>query len=65
LKVWQVRLVDAAAGPPSPGELAGTMVGTGSNPIELVEVQPEGKARQEATAWVRGARLEPGERLGA
>lgn len=48
----------------APGELAGPLVGTGSGRLELIEVQPEGKGRQSAADWARGARLEPGERLG-
>ena len=41
----------------------GVLVGTGEGTLELVEVQPEGKDRQPASAWANGARLEPGERL--
>ena len=40
-------------------------VGTGGGgSLALVEVQPEGKARQPAAAWRHGARLQPGDRLG-
>jgi methionyl-tRNA formyltransferase len=40
-------------------------VGTGGGgALALVEVQPEGKAPQPATAWRNGARLQPGDRLG-
>lgn len=65
LKVLRSRLV----GPEQSGELAsgmveGTKVGTGDGALELVEVQPEGKAVQPATAWHNGARPAPGERLG-
>ncbi len=52
---------------PIPGELIATdgkvLVGTGSTPVALGEVQPAGKKRMPADAWLRGARLEPGERL--
>ena len=48
-----------------PGELAGTKVATAKGALELVEVQPEGRAPQGAEAWLRGARLQPGERLGS
>ena len=52
----------------APGEPArrpdGVLVGTGEGTLELLEVQPEGRGRQPATAWANGARLEPGERLG-
>jgi methionyl-tRNA formyltransferase len=64
LKVLRSRLgVDAR--PLAPGELDGTVVGTGEGRLELVTVQPEGKGPQPAAAWRNGARPEPGERLGA
>jgi methionyl-tRNA formyltransferase len=67
LKVWRTRVLPAdAAAPASPGELVGTTVGTGDGRLELVEVQPEGRARQAAADWSRGLRPPPsGERLGA
>ncbi len=46
------------------GELDGVLVGTGDGVLELVEVQPEGRAATPAKAWVNGARPQPGERLG-
>jgi methionyl-tRNA formyltransferase len=51
---------------PAPGVLdpASLVVATGDGGLELVEVQPEGKAVQAAAAWRNGARLGPGERLG-
>jgi methionyl-tRNA formyltransferase len=49
------------AGALGSGELRGVLVGPG---LELVEVQPEGKRALAASAWVHGARPEPGERLG-
>ncbi|MEZ5141855.1 MAG: methionyl-tRNA formyltransferase [Acidimicrobiales bacterium] len=70
LKVWRTTLVDGGAGAgvagsnPAPGELDGLVVGTADGTLELVEVQPEGKGRQEAAAWRNGARPAPGERLG-
>jgi methionyl-tRNA formyltransferase len=73
LKVWRTRLVDASAvlpgGQPGgaglrPGELVGTAVVTGRGLLELVEVQPEGRARIDARSWRNGARPRPGERLG-
>jgi methionyl-tRNA formyltransferase len=48
----------------SPGEVSGALVGTADGALELVVVQPEGKPAMDATAWARGARLVPGERLG-
>jgi methionyl-tRNA formyltransferase len=47
-----------------PGELDGTIVGTGSGALELLVVQPEGKGPQVASAWRNGARPTAGERLG-
>lgn len=70
LKVWRTARVGPApdAERPgqvlAPGELDGLVVGTGAGALELVEVQPEGRARQDAAAWRNGARPQPGERLG-
>jgi methionyl-tRNA formyltransferase len=50
----------------APGEIradGGVVVGTGSTAVRLGEVRPEGKAAMAATDWVRGLRLQPGERL--
>lgn len=53
----------------APGELAvgprAVWVGTGSQAVELGEVAPAGKSWMPATAWARGARLEPGARFAA
>ena len=52
-----------AEGELDPSTLA---VGTGGGgALTLVEVRPEGKRPQPGTAWRNGARLQPGERLGA
>ncbi len=48
----------------SPGQIQGAHVGTAEGALELLVVQPEGKPAMDAGAWARGARLEPGERLG-
>lgn len=52
----------------APGELRVTKrsveVGTGSHPIELITVQPQGKKPMPAADWARGVRPTPGERLG-
>jgi methionyl-tRNA formyltransferase len=69
LKVLRARLapgdgtqaVGLAPGEVDPGRL---LVGTGEGGIELVEVQPEGRAPQPAAAWRNGARLGAGERMG-
>ena len=66
LGVVRASPTDAAvAGSPAPGRLDGVVVGTGDGRgLELVEVQPEGKGVVAASAWRRGARPAPGERLG-
>jgi len=50
---------------PAPGALDGAVARTGGGALRLVEVQPEGKARQPAEAWLNGARLAPDVRLGS
>ncbi len=55
----------ADAGALLPGEMQGDRVGTGRGALELLVVQPEGKPAMSAADWARGARLVPGERLGA
>jgi len=45
--------------------LQGTTVACGEGTAwELIEIQPEGKKRMSAAAWLSGARLKPGQRLG-
>ena len=64
LRVLATRLVPAAAG--AHGEIEGLVVAAGDGAgLELVEVQPEGKGPVPAASWANGARLQPGERLGA
>lgn len=50
------------------GELRATksavLVGTGSDPVELVTVQPQGKKPMPAADWARGVRVAAGDRLG-
>jgi methionyl-tRNA formyltransferase len=55
---------DPSPGDLAPGELDGRWVGTATTPIELLEVQPEGRRRQDVDDWIHGARPEPGEHLG-
>jgi len=55
LKIWRTAVPPAGDGP---------TVHAGDGPVELVEVQPEGKPRMAATAWANGARWQPGDRLG-
>jgi methionyl-tRNA formyltransferase len=50
-----------------PGELLAekrrVLVGVAGATVRLGEVQPQGRKRMPATDWVRGVRLQPGERL--
>jgi len=63
LLVRAARLA-AIDGGPGPGVLDGPRVGCRPGALELVEVQPEGRAAQTAAAWRNGARPAPGERVG-
>lgn len=47
-----------------PGELHGTTVFCGDGSLDLLTVQPEGKARVDASAWANGAHLVAGDVLG-
>lgn len=67
-KVWRTALVDVDVAGVAPGEVLAdggrVLVACGdARAIELLELQPEGKARQAATAWRNGARPDPGERF--
>ena len=55
----------AGGGDAAVGTLAGDVVVTGRGLLRLVVVQPEGRAPMPAGTWLRGARPQPGERLGA
>jgi methionyl-tRNA formyltransferase len=61
LKLWPVTLADAGAGSLAAGEIRAqrdrVMVGTGTVPVSLGDVQPHGKRRMPAADWARGARL--------
>jgi methionyl-tRNA formyltransferase len=66
VKLGPVTMAPGGAAAP-PGELrAGrgrVLVGTGSRPVILGQVQPQGKRAMDATEWVRGLRPRQGERL--
>ncbi len=66
LKLGPVRL--RGANDLAPGELAAgkslVAVGTATTEVALSTVQPPGKKPMPAADWARGARVEPGERLG-
>jgi methionyl-tRNA formyltransferase len=55
LKIWRTSIDPTADGVSAP---------TGTDPIRLLEVQPEGKGRMPARSWANGARWQPGDRLG-
>lgn len=67
LKLGPVRPA-GGADPLPPGEVAAdkrrVLVGTATDPVELGDVQPQGKRRMTAVEWARGVHPEPGERLG-
>jgi len=65
LKVLRARVAPAAEGL-APGVLDPDLlvVATADGALELIEVQPEGRAPQRAADWRNGARPRPGERLG-
>ena len=46
-----------------PGEIAGDLVGTATTAVRLGGVRPEGKGAMPAADWLRGLRLEQGERF--
>jgi len=55
LKVWRTHVPPRGEDP---------VVPAGDGPVELVEVQPEGKPRMAARAWANGAAWSSGEPLG-
>jgi methionyl-tRNA formyltransferase len=67
LKVGPVTVVTEAVDVP-PGEIIAeksrVLVGTGSVPVALGEVQPHGKRPMPADAWARGVHPRPGEQVG-
>ncbi|HEY6530850.1 MAG TPA: methionyl-tRNA formyltransferase [Acidimicrobiales bacterium] len=65
LKVWQATAQPVHHGGAEPGTLDGLTVAAGTGGLALVQVQPEGKARQDAASWRNGARPVAGERLGS
>jgi methionyl-tRNA formyltransferase len=46
-----------------PGEVGDGLVGTATHAVRLGGVRPEGKGAMPAADWLRGLRLEPGERF--
>jgi len=67
LLVHRARPCAAPAGTsyaPAPGSHDGVVVATGDGWLELGEVQPEGRGRLDASAWLHGVRPGPDDRLG-
>jgi methionyl-tRNA formyltransferase len=67
LKLWPVAVAGDTAGdradrPLAPGELwprrDSILAGTGTTPVQLGDVQADGKRRMRAADWVRGLRLD-------
>ncbi len=61
LKIHEVSVV---SGQGMPGSVDGLVVACGEGAVELLVVQPEGKAKQEANSWKNGARVTSTDRLG-
>lgn len=64
LKIHRVQPVSTDA-TEEPGSLHELRVVCGRGQVELIEVQPEGRARQSASSWRNGAHCGPDDRLGA
>lgn len=68
----RLKILDATVAPGASAE-PGTVIAVGAagfdvavrgGAVRVLEVASEGRARMDAASWVRGAHLEPGERLG-
>ncbi len=66
LRIWRVRPVGEEGQPGQVLRLTeeGFVVGTGSGAVEVLEVQPASGRRMPASDYVRGYRVQVGERLG-
>ena len=60
VKLGPVTPTDASL---PPGELDEALVGTATTAVRLGEVRPEGRGAMPAADWLRGLRVEPGERF--
>jgi methionyl-tRNA formyltransferase len=71
-KVWRCvveRAESAASGAHTPGtvlsaDAEGIVVQAGIGMLRLLDIQPAGKRTMPAAEWLKGARLEPGQRFG-
>jgi methionyl-tRNA formyltransferase len=70
VKITRSRIPDDLLVDPSlkPGEWMiekdRVLIGTGDQPLEIVQIIPQGKSEMSATDWARGARINPGEICG-
>ena len=62
LRIWS-SAVDSSRSDLLPGQLDNDWVGTFDGALQLITVQPEGKARMDAAAWLNGAQPGPDDRL--
>jgi methionyl-tRNA formyltransferase len=67
IKLFGPRPAGGAPPAAAPGEIVETdpalLVATGDGLLQVLDVQPEGKARLSATEWVRGRGARPGDRF--
>ncbi len=66
LKIWKAKPVEGETteiGTILALEKAGPVVATAVGALQILEVQPTGKARMNAADWARGARISVGEKL--
>lgn len=61
VKLWRARPAAGAGPEPGVAALAGesVLLGAADGPVELLEVQPAGRGRMGAVAWMRGRRRQP------
>ena len=62
VKLLRSRLADGSGAPGT--VLSGLTIACGTDAVEITEVQPEGKPRMTAEAFLRGARIAPGSVVG-
>jgi len=67
VKLGPVHVVEDVEAPLAPGAVrtsaGGVEVGTGSTPVRLDRVRPEGRGEMSAVEWVRGLRLHDDDRF--
>jgi methionyl-tRNA formyltransferase len=64
LKIYRARIAAGSLEPGSAEIVRGTLrIGTGDSPLELEEIQQEGKKRMPVGEFLRGYRIAPGDRF--